>query len=103
MAIVYLARINPSDYEFVRGIINDDLPTPHEMWVNFQANGEVDLRRQGHTVSHIPIVLTNSPDTAGCTGAIAATTASWTSSKRNPRETVTDAHSSGVAVRSAAR
>jgi hypothetical protein len=55
MATVYLARINPSDYEMVRGIINDDLPNPYEAWLNFLANGEGDLRRQGHTVSHIPI------------------------------------------------
>jgi hypothetical protein len=55
MANVYLARINPSDYEMIRGILNDDLPDTYQVWFEFQLKGEVDHRRQGDAVGHIPI------------------------------------------------
>ena len=54
MATVYLARINSSDYEMIRGILNNDLPNAYEEWLKFQAN-ETEFRRQGHTVGHIEI------------------------------------------------
>ena len=53
--LVYLARINPSDYEMVRGILNNDLPDAYDEWLKFQVKGESDFARQGHTVRHIPI------------------------------------------------
>jgi hypothetical protein len=55
MSIVYLARINPSDYEMIRGILNNDLPDAYEEWLKFQAKGEFDTGRQGHTIGHIKI------------------------------------------------
>jgi hypothetical protein len=39
MASTYLAQINPSDYEMIRGILKD----------------ETDLQRRGQTISHIEI------------------------------------------------
>jgi hypothetical protein len=55
MATVYLARINPSDYEMVRGILNNDLPNAYEVWLQFQAKDEIDFGRQGHTVGHVKV------------------------------------------------
>ena len=55
MTNVYLARLNPSDYEMVQGILNDDLPATYEEWLKFQAKGEIDFKRQGHSISHLPI------------------------------------------------
>jgi len=55
MANVYLARLNPSDYAMVRGILNNDLPVIYEEWLRCQAKGENDFARQGHSVSHLPI------------------------------------------------
>jgi hypothetical protein len=55
VATAYLAQINATDYEMVRGILNDDLPDAYEKWFEFQAKGESDGRRQGHTLSYIPI------------------------------------------------
>jgi len=55
MADVCVARINPSDYEMVRGILNDDLPDAYQVWFDFQLKSEVDIRRQGHVVRHIPV------------------------------------------------
>lgn len=55
MANVCLARLNPSDYEMVRGILNNDLPVTYEEWLRFQAKGEIDFARQGHSISYLPI------------------------------------------------
>ena len=55
MANVYLARLNPSDYEMVRGILNDDLPVSYDEWLKFQAKGDIDFAKQGHSVSYPPI------------------------------------------------
>jgi hypothetical protein len=55
MASTYLAQINPSDYEMIRGILNDDLPATYQTWLDFQLKGETDLQRRGQTISHIEI------------------------------------------------
>jgi hypothetical protein len=55
MASTYLAQINPSDYEMVRGILNNDLPDTYQVWLDFQLKGETNAKRQSQTVSHIPI------------------------------------------------
>ena len=55
MASTYLAHINPSDYEMIRGILNDDLPATYQTWLDFQLKGETDLQRRGQTISHIEI------------------------------------------------
>jgi hypothetical protein len=55
MANVCLARINPSDYEMVRGILNNDLPDIYEAWLKFQAKGEIDFTKRGHSVNHLSI------------------------------------------------
>jgi hypothetical protein len=55
MANVYPARVNPSDYEMIRGILNNDLPDTYQVWFDFQLKCEVDSQRQGYTVGHIKI------------------------------------------------
>jgi hypothetical protein len=55
MATVYSALINHSDYEMIRGILNNDLPDAYEEWLGFLMKGESDFNRQGHTVGHIKI------------------------------------------------
>ena len=55
MATVYLARINPSDYEMIRGILNSDLPNAYEEWLRFQEKGEIASTRRGDVVGHIKI------------------------------------------------
>ena len=56
MASTYLARINQSDYEMIRGILNDDLPDTYQVWLDFQSKGETNFKRQGQTVNYIVIV-----------------------------------------------
>jgi hypothetical protein len=80
MANVYLARLNPSDYEMVRGNLNNDLPVTHEEWLRFQAKGEIDFARQGIPLAISQLILTNSPGIAAITGGTAAITVSWISS-----------------------
>jgi len=55
MPTTYLARINEVDYELIRGILNDDLPSVYEVWLKFQEKGETDIERRGHAVEHIDI------------------------------------------------
>jgi hypothetical protein len=55
MASTYLAQINPSDYEMIRGILNNDLPDTYQVWLDFQLKGETNLQKRGHTFSHIEI------------------------------------------------
>ena len=55
MATVILPRINPSDYDAVRRIINDDLPDAHNKWFNLQVKEELDLQSLGHTCRYIQI------------------------------------------------
>ena len=55
MAVVILPRINPSDYDAVRRIINLDLPDTHDKWLNLQVQKELDIRGQGHACRHIQI------------------------------------------------
>ena len=55
MASTYLARINQSDYEMIRGILNDDLPDTYQVWLDFQSKGETNFKRQGQPVNYIVI------------------------------------------------
>lgn len=55
MATVYRAQIDPSDYEMIRGILNNDLPDAYEEWRKFLVKGESASNRQGHTVGQIKI------------------------------------------------
>ena len=55
MAESYLAQIDPSDYEMIRGVLNEDLPDTYEVWLKFQTKGEVEAKRQGHSIVYVPI------------------------------------------------